>query len=220
LRRHEALLSPLTRHLARRGVAPDAITLMALPPALAAGVAVAAGAFWLAAAFLALSGLFDLLDGSLARSSGQESRFGALLDSTLDRLCDAFVPMGLVVFYAAHPLLSVIPVAALITGFVISYIRARAQSLEIVLPRLWMRREDRFALTLVSLLLAPIDWPVLGIAAPSVLLVQALLAVLGGLASLAALRAAARITRQPRGAMTTSANSPDETAPNMRNSGT
>lgn len=220
MRRHEALLRPLVRHLARRGVSPDTVTLLAVPPALAAGLAAAGGAFWLAAAFLALSGLLDLVDGTLARAGGQESRFGALLDSTLDRLCDAFVPMGLVVFYAAQPALGAIPVAALIAGFLISYIRARAQSLDIALPRLWMRREDRFALTLLSLLLAPIDWPALGIAAPSVLLVQALLAVLGLIASFAALRSARRITHQPRGAMTTSAKSPGESVPNMRNSGT
>lgn len=192
MRRHEVFLHPLVRQLARWDVAPDTLTLWAIPPAIAAGIAAGSGAFILAAALIMASGLFDLLDGALARHSRRESRFGALLDSTLDRACDASVPLGLVVFYAPAGGIAAVPATAMLTGFLISYVRARAQSLGLELPRLWMRRQDRFGLTVASLLLAPVAFPGLPVAAPAVLATQALLAVLGTLATISALRAAYR----------------------------
>ena len=199
VRFHEKLLNPVTRALGARGargargISPDLLTLLALPPAVAAGVAAGFGWFWLAAGLMLASGVMDLLDGALARLSGRETRFGALLDSTLDRICDACVPVGLVVFFA--PALggwAALPALAMVTGFAISYVRARAQSLQIALPRLWLRREDRFALTLLSLVLAPLGLPGLNIEAPVVFLMQGVLAALGTAATASALLAARR----------------------------
>lgn len=77
-------------------------------------------------------------------------------------------------------------------GFTISYIRARAEGLDIALPGLWLRRQDRFAILLAALAASPL--PVSGIPAPAPVLVlaMALLAGLGFLAALSALIAAAR----------------------------
>lgn len=179
--------------IARSGVHPNALTWISLVPAIAAGVAAAYGNFIGAALLLLLSGVFDLLDGGLARATKQESRFGALLDSSLDRLSDAAVLMGMVLFYAPHGSLPVlIPLAAITSGFIISYVRARAEGLNYDLPRLWMRREDRMAILVVGLFLAPLPLP--GIATPSgfTLLVVGTLAVLGFIAAGTALLAAAR----------------------------
>lgn len=88
--------------LARTGVTPNTLTLLSLVPALVSGLFAAYGAFGWATLFLLLSGVVDMLDGPLARSTGTVSRFGALLDSTIDRITDAAPLLGLTVFYA-HP---------------------------------------------------------------------------------------------------------------------
>ena len=189
---YRRLLDSASRTLAAAGIHPDWLTMASLPPAVLAGIAAAFGAFTIAAVLFAISGILDLLDGALARHTGRATRFGALLDSTLDRLADAAVPAGLVVFYAPHGALAALPVLTIIAGFLISYIRARAEGLDIALPRLWMRREDRFLAMTAGLLLAPLAAPALGVPAPVLLAVMAALAGLGFVAAFQALRAAAK----------------------------
>lgn len=179
--------------IARTGIHPNVLTWISLVPAIAAGLSAAYGNFVGAALLLLLSGVFDLLDGGLARATKQESRFGALLDSSLDRLSDAAVPMGMVLFYAPHGTLTVfIPLAAIVSGFIISYVRARAEGLDFSLPRLWMRREDRMTILVVGLLLAPFSLPGTSTPAGFTLLVVGILAVLGFIAAGTALLAAAK----------------------------
>lgn len=186
------LLAGVARRIAAAGIGPNWLTALSLPPALAAGFAAAAGIFVAAAILLLIAGLLDMLDGAVARAAGRESRFGALLDSTLDRIADAAVPAGLVVFYAPHGAVALVPVLALVAAFAISYVRARAQSLGIALPRLWMRREDRILALVAALFLAPLPLPGTALPAPLLLLALAALAGLGILAAAAALVAAAR----------------------------
>lgn len=199
MRLHEPLFHWLALRLSRDWISPDKVTLASVPPALLAGVCVSQGWFLLCALFFALSGVADLLDGALARATGRSTRFGALLDSSLDRIADGCIPLGLIVFYAPHGAVAVIPGAAMLAGMWIPYVRARAQSLGLALPRLWMRREDRF----VALLLALVAAPWLGVGAPvpglPVLVVLGAIAVLGLVAGVSALAAAARADRRTGG---------------------
>jgi CDP-diacylglycerol--glycerol-3-phosphate 3-phosphatidyltransferase len=189
---YETALSGAAAFLARTGVHPNTLTWISLVPAALAGFAAAGGGFVLAAVLLLCSGLFDLLDGALARSSGKESRFGALLDSTLDRLSDAAVPAGLAVFYAPYGAVVLVPVLMIAGGFLVSYVRARAEGLGMNLPRLFMRREDRLVIMLVGLVIAPLPVPGLDLAAPALLVVVGILAVLSFVAAGAALAAGRR----------------------------
>lgn len=173
------------------------VTLATLPPALAAGFCAAQGWFVASALLFGLSGLADLLDGALARASNRSTRFGALLDSSLDRIADGCIPLGLIVFYAPHGPVVLIPAAALLAGLWIPYIRARAQSLDLTLPRLWMRREDRFIALMAALLVSPWLWAEQSVPGLPVLVVLAGIALLGTLAGSLALRAAARADRTP-----------------------
>ncbi len=93
------LLSTLVKPLAALGVTPNALTVAGL--LLNAGVAAVLANGYLAwgGGLILLAGVFDALDGSLARLTGQQSRFGAFLDSTLDRYSDALVFVGLAWFY-------------------------------------------------------------------------------------------------------------------------
>jgi CDP-diacylglycerol--glycerol-3-phosphate 3-phosphatidyltransferase len=140
--------------LARTGLTPNTMTLLSLVPALASGVFAAYGALGWATVFLLLSGLFDMLDGPLARSTGTVSRYGALLDSTVDRITDAAPLLGLIVLYATSGWMAVVPAFTLLAAYTVSYVRARCEGLRVQLPPLWMRRGDRMVLIAVAMLLS------------------------------------------------------------------
>lgn len=195
MRIHEPYVAAMVGKLQTRRVTPDMLTLATVPPAVLGGICAAYGWFMAAALLFVLSGVLDLLDGALARANDQRSRFGALLDSSLDRVADACIPVGLVVFYAPHGAVAALPALALVAGFWISYIRARAQSLDLHLPRLWMRREDRFAALVIALLLTPFVWTDTALPAPLIALVMGGIAGLGFIAGAAALVQAARLAR-------------------------
>jgi CDP-diacylglycerol--glycerol-3-phosphate 3-phosphatidyltransferase len=176
--------------LGRLGITPNMLTGFSLLPALASGLAAAAGAFPAAGLLLLASGACDLLDGPLARASGRTTRYGALLDSTLDRLSDAAPLVGLVAFYAPAGAYAAVPAIALAGGFAIPYVRARAEGLGVTLPRLWMRRADRLLLTVLALLLGVVGIPGAGIEAPLTLALVGVMAVLNLAATASAIRAA------------------------------
>jgi CDP-diacylglycerol--glycerol-3-phosphate 3-phosphatidyltransferase len=195
MRLHEPLVAPIARRLGRFGISPNALTLASIPPAVLAGICAALGWFEAAAALFLASGLLDLLDGALARAMNRRTRFGALLDSSLDRIADACVPIGLVAFYAPYGAVAALPALALLASVWISYIRARAQSLNLDLPRLWMRREDRFVAVVVALMLARWVAPEATIPAPLLLIVMAGIGLIGLIAGGVALARAAGLAR-------------------------
>lgn len=147
------------RWLAEHGITPNSLTYAALALAVASAVAAALGLYLAAAGCLLASGVFDLLDGIVARAAQLNTRFGALLDSTVDRLADALPLLGLVVAVSPSPLASGVLVTAMMTGFAVSYVRARAEGLGISLPPLFMRRAERLVLLLLALLLGAVEAP-------------------------------------------------------------
>jgi CDP-diacylglycerol--glycerol-3-phosphate 3-phosphatidyltransferase len=176
--------------LARTGVTPNALTYTSLALASAAGLAVAFGHYQTAAWIVVASGICDILDGVVARASGRISRYGALLDSSVDRLSDGLPLLGMIVAYSGREWFGVIPAAAMLASLAVSYVRARAESLGASLPPLFMRRSERLVLLVLSLLFAPLDLGI-GIHAPLLLLgvsVMGLLAIIGTLFALRAAR--------------------------------
>jgi CDP-diacylglycerol--glycerol-3-phosphate 3-phosphatidyltransferase len=97
-------LAPVVALLARLGVSPDVVTWVGLCVTLCGGVLLGLGHFrW--GALVALAGcLMDSLDGALARAKNGETRWGAFLDSTTDRVADAALFLGVAAFYARGPL--------------------------------------------------------------------------------------------------------------------
>jgi CDP-diacylglycerol--glycerol-3-phosphate 3-phosphatidyltransferase len=161
--------------LARTGITPNMMTLLSLVPALLSGVFAAYGALGWATLFLLLSGVFDMLDGPLARSTGTVSRYGALLDSTVDRITDAAPLLGLIVLYATSGWMAVVPAFTLLAAYTVSYVRARCEGLKVQLPPLWMRRGDRMVLIAVAMLLSFLSpaFTLIGIALTGILSVLA-----------------------------------------------
>ena len=115
--------------LCNLGISANFLTYSGLGLALLAGILIYTGSFFWAGGVLLLSGLFDLLDGSVARLSKQSNGFGGILDSSLDRYGDAFVLAGVLFFYfdVGDVLYAVLASSALVGSFLISYVRARAE---------------------------------------------------------------------------------------------
>jgi CDP-diacylglycerol--glycerol-3-phosphate 3-phosphatidyltransferase len=176
----------LAKVLGALGVSANALTVASLLMAIAGAAAAALGSFWWAIALFLVSGAFDALDGAVARATRTETRFGALLDSTSDRASDALPLIGAAVFLSlyGHGAWTLSPLCALVTSFLISYVRARAEGLEMKLPPLFMRRAERWLLTLLVLVAA-------ALAATAAHAARVLTAGLGWLAVLQAVGAGA-----------------------------
>ena len=127
------VLRPFVRWLSVMRVRPDTLTVVGWSLALGAAVLFGLGQARIAGAAMLLGGLFDALDGAVARESNRMSSFGAFLDSTLDRLSESAVFVGLIFFYSSADK----PYGALLAGFAMtfslltSYARARAEGLNI-----------------------------------------------------------------------------------------
>jgi CDP-diacylglycerol---glycerol-3-phosphate 3-phosphatidyltransferase len=127
------LFTPLARLLIKLGISPDVVTIVGT-------VGVCVGAlvlyprhefFW-GSLVIAVFALSDTLDGTMARLSGRSTRWGAYLDSTMDRVADSAIFGGLVLWYSGDgntPYLAALALACLILGSVVSYAKARAEGL-------------------------------------------------------------------------------------------
>jgi CDP-diacylglycerol--glycerol-3-phosphate 3-phosphatidyltransferase len=120
----------MVRILSRSGLTPNILTLINLALNLVAAYVIATGHFLPGGVLILCSGLFDLLDGALARFTKRTTRFGAVLDSTVDRVSEAATLCGLLIWYVSQEgaTLEVMLVLAVLVGsFLVSYIRARAE---------------------------------------------------------------------------------------------
>jgi CDP-diacylglycerol---glycerol-3-phosphate 3-phosphatidyltransferase len=171
-------------------IRPNTLTLISLAFAILSGIAAAKGYFKLSAFELLLSGICDLLDGPTARATGENTRFGALLDSTVDRVSDAAPLVGLVLFYSQYGWPAVIPCLVILSAFTVSYIRARAEALHVILPFLWMRRAERLLLICCALCFGNLDITGIDIPAPFVMIGISIVGVLSIGGAITAMRQA------------------------------
>ena len=114
-------------------VRPDTLTIIGWAFALGAAVLFGLGHIRAAGAVMLLGGLFDALDGAVARESNRMSAFGAFLDSTLDRISESAVFVGVIFFYAsaARPAEALLAGLAMTFSLLTSYARARAEGLNV-----------------------------------------------------------------------------------------
>ncbi len=151
------ILDPVAAGSLRLGLSPDALTIAGLLLSIVAGIAVAMGRLYPATLLLFLGALCDILDGSMARRAGRSSRRGAFLDSTLDRLAEIAVFIGLLVHFRAQLLVQVLVFVALTGSLMTSYARARAEGLGVDCKVGLLERPERLALLILGLLLAPLS---------------------------------------------------------------
>jgi CDP-diacylglycerol--glycerol-3-phosphate 3-phosphatidyltransferase len=125
------ILMPIAQAMGRLGIHPNTITILGLLLQVGVGVVFGLGHIKLAGWLLLFVAPVDALDGALARALGKQSRFGAFLDSTLDRFSDAALILGLMMHYlgegASIPV--VLAFVAMVGAIMVSYTRARAETM-------------------------------------------------------------------------------------------
>jgi CDP-diacylglycerol--glycerol-3-phosphate 3-phosphatidyltransferase len=126
------LIDPVAAALLRVGVSPNTVTVLGAVGVFVGAIGFGArGKLVIAVVIVTLSALTDVIDGAMARMRGTASRFGALLDSTMDRACDGAV-FGSVGYWLAttgQPRAAVAALICLVAGQVVSYVKARAEGL-------------------------------------------------------------------------------------------
>jgi len=145
-------ITPLCSGLLRAGITPNLMSAIGgVGSSISALFLFGSGHFFAGAIVTTLFVLFDLLDGTMARLSGTTSRWGALLDSTLDRISDASI-LGAMAYWFSHSHDRNIPLllSVLILGSLISYIKARAEALEIECDGGIAERTERLIIILIS----------------------------------------------------------------------
>ncbi len=158
-----AWTDPVGRVLFRLRLRPNHLTLAGLGVSLLAAAAFVAGRTRLAGVLLLLAGLFDFFDGSLARVSGQVTPFGAFLDSVIDRYSDLVVLLGIVVLFARTPHArgAILAMAGLVGSVMVSYTKARAESIGVECTVGVMERPERLICLILGALfdlLEPALW--------------------------------------------------------------
>src|SRR5262245_38780015 len=154
-------------HLARTPISPDALTFAGVTICAVASVVVYFEyvnellCFWLGAALFVIGSVLDILDGALARSSGKGTTFGAFLDSTTDRIGEAFMlgAIALVFSRDGNQVALAFAFAAVVGSFLVSYTRARAEALGLKGDVGIGSRAERVVVIVTGLVLAP--WGVL-----------------------------------------------------------
>jgi CDP-diacylglycerol--glycerol-3-phosphate 3-phosphatidyltransferase len=161
-RRAEALVSAL----GRSPLTPNQVTVVGLCLTFVASGLAAFGQLRWAGVVLIFAGTCDILDGALARSTGASYPYGAFLDSTLDRYSEGAVYVGLAAYFVSTdgPMqrwLVLATVAALAGSFLVSYVRARAQSLGFTCETGLFARPERVVVTVIGLIVG--GWVLYGV---------------------------------------------------------
>lgn len=153
-----SLLAPLVSLVARARISPSAITLAGLAITACAAALVWEGRYLAGALVLAGGSILDALDGGVARKLGAESRAGAVLDSSCDRIGETLVYAALIAGNAAEssPSLAYLAPAALGGSYMVSYVRARSEGVGIPCSVGLFTRTERLVLLTVALAAAEI----------------------------------------------------------------
>jgi len=157
------LLEKIVALLAATGVHPDVLTFLGLVINIWAMTLFAAGRFPAAGLVMILAGLFDMVDGRVARAQGRVTMFGAFFDSVIDRYSDLLLYMGLLIYYASvdRRRYAVLVGVAMAGSVMVSYTRARAESLIPSCKAGFWERPERIVLMILGALgdkMAPALW--------------------------------------------------------------
>lgn len=157
------LTRPIVRLLAKTRISPNDLTWLGFGLTIGAVALILSGHLFAAGVVVLAAGFFDMLDGALARGTNQITRFGSILDSTLDRMSEAALLLGILAFYALNtsPRSTVIILlagVAMVVSFLVSYVRARAEGAGLECEVGLLTRTERVVLLVLGLLLSRIDY--------------------------------------------------------------
>ena len=164
-------LDPIGAVFCRLGVSANGVTFFGIVMAAVAAVVIGQGRLILGLVFLILTGLSDALDGPIAKASGTSSARGAFFDSVSDRVCDALLFGGLAWYLGSTEpgRIFMLPMALMAVASLVSYQRAKAESLGLDAKGGLMERAERFIVLgaglAFSFVLIPVLWAMLGLTA-------------------------------------------------------
>jgi CDP-diacylglycerol--glycerol-3-phosphate 3-phosphatidyltransferase len=153
------ITQPIVNLLAKTSITPNMVTWFGFILILVAAVLVAMGYPFAAGWVVLLSGFFDIIDGALARLTHQVTKFGGVLDSTLDRLSEAAIMIGIMAFFLFHAGFALFQWITLLIGitlvfsFLVSYIRSRAEAADIECQVGVFTRAERVIILALGLLI-------------------------------------------------------------------
>ena len=152
------LTDPAVSALSRMHVSPNMLTLAGVAGNIVAGVLAAAGEFLAAGILVLAASSLDMLDGALARATGQATDFGSVFDAVMDRVSEAAVLFGLLIYYsgANDRTEQVLIFAAVVGSILVSYVRARAEIIGVTLQEGLFTRAPRVLLLSAGLMLEQI----------------------------------------------------------------
>lgn len=151
---------PAVRLLAKTSITPNVISWLGFLITIGAAALIVTRHLVAAGFVVLVAGFFDILDGALARSTNRTTHFGAVLDSTLDRLAEAVLLLGVLVLYAGEQSVTGILVVgvALSGSLLVSYIKARAEAIGLECQVGLFTRAERVIVLALGLLLNQIDY--------------------------------------------------------------
>ena len=147
----DAVTGPVGRVLARTGVTPNTLTTLGLLFTLAATYLVAIGELVLGGWVLVVGGLMDTFDGAVARAVGRSNAFGSFYDSVTDRISDAAILGGLAWYLRDEPRMFVVALVVLASASVTSYVRAKAEAIDLDCSVGFVERAERAVLLIIAL---------------------------------------------------------------------
>jgi CDP-diacylglycerol--glycerol-3-phosphate 3-phosphatidyltransferase len=156
------IINAMVRGLAAAGVRPNILTAIGVTINIGCGVLFGLGEFFWAGIVLIVANVFDMLDGNVARQTGNVTKFGGFLDSSLDRLSDMVAFLGIMMFYAGnspeHSLLNVfLAGVGMIASVMVSYTTARSEGLGVKANVGFLQRPERIVLLIIGAL-STWDW--------------------------------------------------------------
>src|SRR6266853_984787 len=159
------IIDLIVRALALSRIHPNVLTFLGLLINILAAFLLAAGRFQAAALVVIGAGLFDMVDGRVARETNRVTRFGGFFDSVLDRYSDLALLMGLLVYYGIinRPFYVVLTAIVMTGSVMVSYTRARAENTIPSCKVGFMERQERVVLLIIGALfdrMAPVLWVV------------------------------------------------------------
>lgn len=151
------IINVMVDTLASAGVPPNILTAIGVCINIGCGVLFGLGEFFWAGIVLIVANLFDMLDGNVARRTGNVTKFGSFLDSSLDRLSDMVAFLGIMIFYAGnspqHSLLNVtLAGIGMIASVMVSYTTARSEALGVKANVGFLQRPERIVLLIIGAL--------------------------------------------------------------------
>jgi CDP-diacylglycerol---glycerol-3-phosphate 3-phosphatidyltransferase len=165
------LTNPLVQALAHTWITPDMLTWTGFWLTVVAGVLIGNGYLFIGGWVVLIAGVFDLLDGALARYKAKTTIFGSALDSTLDRLSEAVLLLAIMTWYVRNDFgwMVIVCGGTLVGSFMVSYIRARAEGLGVELKEGIFTRVERVIVLSLGLLFS--KWSIILILALLIILV-------------------------------------------------